>query len=122
MTFSLVIYLTKNVSHKCSNFDIAYNFLQAQTFRRFNSKDEFDENGVLILTFAEKECKTHLEESQNLLLKQQEKVLTSQELLKAYLENRKNIIKNTEEEFDQFCMTNYRLPSGEMVLIQTSFV
>lgn len=95
--------------------------LQAQTYRKFNTKDEY-EDGMLITSEAEQECSWQLKTAQSSLTEQQEKVLTAQEVLKAHLENRKNIIKQTEEEFDQFCTDNYQLPTVDVELVQNTLV
>ncbi|XP_019756624.2 kinesin-like protein KIN-1 [Dendroctonus ponderosae] len=92
--------------------------LLAQTYRKFNSKDEFDEQGLLVLSYAEKECKERLDETREMLVDQQEITLTAQEALKAYLDNRQNIIKSAESEFDQFCAENYQVPSVDIQLVQ----
>lgn len=96
--------------------------LQAQTYRKFNTKDEYDKDGMLITSDAEQECSLQLKAAQCSLTEQQEKVLTVQEVLKAHLENRKNIIKQTEEEFDQFCTDNYQLPTVDVELVQNNLV
>lgn len=76
----------------------------------------------MITSSAEEECSLQLKAAQSSLTEQQEKVLTAQELMKAHLENRKNIMKQTEEEFDQFCTDNYQLPTVDVELVQNILV
>lgn len=96
--------------------------LQAQTYRKFNSKDEFDEHGLLVLSYAEKKCNERLDETREMLVEQQEITLTVQETLKVFLANRQNIIKRAESEFDQFCDENYQVPSEDIEMVQNDLV
>ncbi|KAL1494600.1 hypothetical protein ABEB36_010172 [Hypothenemus hampei] len=114
----LYIHETKKL-HNLREAIAKYNsdLLAAQTYRKFNEPNKRDANGQIIKSFAEKDCMERLDEAKGLLSEQQEKVLTTQETLKVYLENRRNIISRMEEEFNQFCIDNFHMPNADVSLI-----
>ncbi|XP_030753639.1 kinesin-like protein KIF9 isoform X2 [Sitophilus oryzae] len=103
----------KDTLDKCSR-----DLVVAQTFRKFNSKDELDENGNLVISFSEKSCQDQLESTRAQLLDQQEQTLKSQEEFKIFFDNRQSLVKKLHADFDAYCAEHNNMPCSNVALVE----
>ncbi|XP_076265277.1 uncharacterized protein LOC143199378 [Rhynchophorus ferrugineus] len=106
-----VLNKNKDAEGKCFRDLVA-----AQSFRKFNKPDEVDQDGLLKTSYAERSCQGYLDTARLELLKQQERVLLAQENFKAILDNRQQLAKKLNDEFDTYCLENASFPADTQLL------
>lgn len=92
--------------------------MQRHVFKR----ESYDENGDIVITDLEKQCEDSLNNAQNDVVDQQEKLLKCQTELKIAIDQCKNLKKDIQDDFENFCLEMFQtvVPKLEPFLAQVN--
>lgn len=88
--------------------------------RHVFEKESYDEDGAVVITDLEKQCRDNLDNAQKEVLDQQEKLLTCQAELKIAINQCKSLEKSIQDNFEKFCLETFQtvVPKLEPTLPQ----